>query len=380
MNGRLTQRCVPIALAIIAALVASSDVTAAFKYLAEGMTAPAFEGQDLRTGEKVDYREMLGEGDRATVVAFWATWSERSLELFEDLVEYAREEERPLLEIVAVNVEGVKLTAEQRAEVEATVAAIDPPFPVIIDEGLEIFNSYGVVAVPSTAVVDGKGILRYGPAGYSYFIRDQLVDSVATLIGEETFAPIETARQYVPENEASRYYNLARQLVLRGMHDRALENLDHASEIDPGFASVDVLRGEVFLVTGDPGSAVAAYELAVTKDELLVPAWTGLGLARVCAEEGDAAETALRKASELDPAYTPAMVGLARCRIQAGDFDEALALVQEVGQLVFADPELDFLLGEIRRGEGNQQAALEAYESALQGVFPASWDPRGSRR
>ena len=62
------------------------------------------------------------------------------------------------------------------------------------------------------------------------------------------------------------------------------------------------------------------------------------------------------------------------------EFEEALGLVSETRQLVAADPELDFLLGEIRRGQGDRDAALAAYEAALQVVYPASWDPRGSRR
>ena len=88
----------------------------------------------------------------------------------------------------------------------------------------------------------------------------------------------------------------------------------------------------------------------------------------------------MRKAIELDSSYTPAMVELARCRIRAGDPEEATALVSGVRELVHADPELDFLLGEISHSQGQVHEALLAYESALQGLYPVSWDPRVSRR
>jgi tetratricopeptide (TPR) repeat protein len=380
MMRRLVTRWLPAVVVSVAAIIATSNGTAAFKYLSEGMTAPAFEGEDLRTGEKIDLGEFLGEGDRAIVVVFWATWSERSLQLLEDLVELVREKERPGLTVLAVNVESPNIGSELRDQIAETVQSLDLPFPVILDDDLEIFAGYGVVAVPSTAVLDGTGVLRYGPAGYSYFIRDQLVDSVAILTGEKPFLETGMADQYVPVKEASRYYNLARQLVIRGMHERSLEHLDRAAEVDPGFAAVEVLRGEVHLILGDTQSALAAFELATTKDDGQVSAWAGLGIARGCSDDPEGAEQALRKAIELDPAYTPAMIELARCRIRAGDFVEALGLVSETRQLLASDPELDFLLGEIKHGQGDQQAALAAYEAALEAVYPVGWNPRGSRR
>jgi tetratricopeptide (TPR) repeat protein len=279
-----------------------------------------------------------------------------------------------------VNVEAPHIGDAEREQIAAAVDELDPPFPVIIDEGLEIFSSYGVVAVPSSAILDGKGVLRYGPAGYSYFVRDQIVDSVAILTGEKPFSEAVIAEGYEPTDEASRYYNLARQLIVRGLHERALAHLDRAAEADPGFAAVDALRGEAQLALGDPGSALLSYEAAVSKDESLVAAWAGLGIARGCADDAAGAESALRKAAELDPAYTPAMIELARCRIRAGDYEEALGLVADARGLVGGNPELDFLLGEIRRGQGDRKAALAAYAAALEAIYPVSWDPRGSRQ
>ena len=62
------------------------------------------------------------------------------------------------------------------------------------------------------------------------------------------------------------------------------------------------------------------------------------------------------------------------------DPQEAMALLLEARQLVAADPELDFLLGEILRSQGHQDKALEAYGSALELLFPVHWAPRtGSR-
>jgi predicted negative regulator of RcsB-dependent stress response/thiol-disulfide isomerase/thioredoxin len=365
---------------VVVAIILSSDVSAAFKYLAEGMTAPAFKGRDLVTGEEIDSNDYRGDSERVFVVAFWATWSERSLELIRDLAAYSRNAEFSEMDILAINVESAHLSPGEKARVEEEFAALDAPFPTIVDDGLEIFASFGVVAVPSTAVLDEKGTLMYGPAGYSYLIRDRIVDSIETWLGVREVSEFEVVEHYVPTNESSRYYNLARQLVARGMVERSVPHLDHAAEADPGFAAVEVLRGEVLMALDDNPAAITAYEKATQMDANLVSAWAGLGTARALANDDAAAELALRKAIELDSSYTPAMVELARCRIRAGDPEEATALLNGVRELVHADPELDFLMGEIRHSQGQVHEALLAYESALQALYPASWDPRVSRR
>ena len=51
------------------------------------MQAPAVEGVDVVTGEKIS-SDPSGE-EEILVVTFWATWSKRSIEILADLKEMA---------------------------------------------------------------------------------------------------------------------------------------------------------------------------------------------------------------------------------------------------------------------------------------------------
>lgn len=154
------------------------EASAAFKYLHEGMQAPHIMGQDLMAGTEIS-TEKMNEG-RVVVVVFWATWSERSIEQLQSLRDMAISYAGKPVQFVAVNVDAVEISAAIEEQIKGIVSKMQLPFPVIIDRGLKHFDEYGVIAVPSTAVLDTAGILRYGPAGYSLTTRDLIVDSRCT--------------------------------------------------------------------------------------------------------------------------------------------------------------------------------------------------------
>jgi tetratricopeptide (TPR) repeat protein len=360
-------------------LVLTSDLSAAFKYLAEGMVAPSFSGRDALTGEDIDSRDYLGVDDRILIVAFWATWSERSVELLDDLAAFARDERYARLDIVGINVESSVLSEAGRSRILEFLQERDLPFPAIIDDKLEVFAEFGVIAVPSLAFLDDQGTLLYGPGGYSNSVRDRSIDSVETWLGLREPSKFTARPIYVPNNEASRQYNLARQLVLRGMPERSLQHLDNAAGADPQFAAVEILRGDALLEMEQVEDAISAYERATALDESLVVAWAGLGGALRWSGDSAGAEAALVRAVELDSAYTPALVDLARVRLYAGDTEAAESLLTSAHALAPYDAELNFLLGEIRESQGFVRGALEAYETSLRQLFPVRWDPRRSK-
>ena len=379
MIRRSVRRWIPELTIAALAIALSTDLSAAFKYLSEGMSAPEFSGEDLRTGQELESSEFLGEPGRILLVAFWATWSERSLDLLSDLTEFARDDRYSRMDIVAVNVEGARIDDQRWSRIRAAVDELDPPFPVIVDEGLDIFYAYGVVSVPSTAILDDRGVLLYAPAGYSYSIRDRIVDSVETRLGYREESQFEAPPLYVPTPEASRQYNLARQLVQLGLPERSLEHLDEAASLDSKFGAVEVLRGEALLALDKPAEALEAYRKATELSAESVSAWAGLGRAQVVLGNDASAVSALERAIGLDSAYTPALVSLARVHLGTGDLESASSLLAEARELSPSDPELNFLLGEVRHRQGHLRDALGAYAVALEQLFPFDWDPRGDR-
>ena len=342
--------------------------SAAFKYIQEGMTPPEFKGKDLLTGEEVVWKPGTGdEGSEVVLIVFWATWSPRSMDLLRDLKEMSEEYREHEFRVIAVNVDGQKPTPMMMKEISSKSVELDLPFPIIVDEGLKTFYAYGVIAVPSIALVDGAGHLRYGPAGYSYIIRDRIVDSTEVLLGlREAGALAVLAPVYRPKPKASRYYHLGRRLASQRLYERALSNLDKSAEIDTGFSSPYSLKGQIQLSMGNWDEAERNFARSVELDSTSVAGMAGWGRSLLRQDRPDEAAAKLSAALELDDTYTPALVDLAECRTREGDLDEAWTLYEAARELNPRNPELLFHIGRFLRQKGETSSSVAVYKTAIE--------------
>ena len=314
--------------------------SAAFKYIQEGMTPPEFKGKDLLTGKVVEWRPGSGdEGSEVVLIVFWATWSPRSMDLLRDMKEMSEQYRDHEFRVIAVNVDGQKPSPIKMKEISRKSVELDLPFPIVVDEGLKIFYAYGVIAVPSIALVDGSGQLRYGPSGYSYTIRDRIVDSTEVLLGlREAGSIASLAPVYRPTSKASRYYHLGRKLASQRLYERALGNLDKAVEEDTGFSSPFNLKGQIQLTMGHWDEAERNFARAVELDSTSVAAMAGWGRSLLRLDRVDEAAAKLSDALDIDDTYVPALVDLAECRTREGNLDEAWSLYEAARDLNPRDP------------------------------------------
>lgn len=356
--------------AVFLLMIFSPSATGAFKYLREGMTAPKIVGTDLATSALISSEAWVGSN--VVVVVFWATWSERSLEELRDLSAFAADHPDMAMKIVAVNVEGQTLSAPKRSSIIQVATELQLPFPVIIDEDLALFYEFGVIAVPSTAIIDTTGILRYGPSGYSLTTHDRIIDSVKVLLGlAEPGAEIALVEGYRPNAKSSRYCNMALNQINRRQHKRALKNLDQAVAADSGFAQPHILRGEVYLTLDSLALATESFAQAVKLDSGSVAALTGLGIAYLRAGQLDSAHPMFAGALLIDDTYTPAALNLGLCLAGQGLLDAALDSVQKAHFLNQRDPLILYYLGQLQLKAGDTGLAAASYETALELLFPA---------
>jgi tetratricopeptide (TPR) repeat protein len=354
---------------LIGASVLTPPATAAFKHLAEGMDAPEVSGQDILTGADVSSSALLQEN--LVIVVFWASWSPRSLTQLRDLGEIATEYQGNPISVIAVNVDAASLSSTENERITGMVRDLNLPFPVIFDEGLKIFYRYGVIAVPSTAVIDSSGTLRYGPSSYSLTTKDRIVDSIRVFLGLVEASQVDLAPVgYRPAKRASRFFGLAVQLSEQRLYEQALSNLDSAIVIDTAFAAPHMLRGEIRIQTGHTDSAVAGYQRAIDLDSQLVQAWAGLGEAHMAAGDFELALPPLSRARAIDSTYTPALLVLGHCLTELGRTDEALDSLAMALELNVADPTVHYYIGCAQRKSGNNLLAVESFLAAGALLFP----------
>ncbi len=346
------------------------NVSAAFRYLQEGMKAPVITGRDLRTGAEISSEPQAD--DRLIVITFWATWSQRSLELLADLQSLQEQYADQPFRVIAVNVDREKITPEIRDSIDRIVDSITPLLPQVIDDGLQMFYEYGVIAVPSTAVIDSAGILRYAPSGYSLTVRDRLVDTIEVLLGLKTPTEFYAALPgYEPHPRAMRYYRLAVQLLNQRMYERAAANLVSAMAADSNFSAPHNLQGEIYLELDSLQAAIDEFRLAVERDTNSVAAWAGWGRALLRNKQPEQAYKKLAVALARSGSYTPALVDLALCLAERGDTDEAIDSLQQALELNPKDPVVHYFLGRVYRNTAPIAKTVESYRRALELLFPA---------
>ncbi len=346
-----------------------TNVTAAFKYLQEGMTAPEVTGNDITTGEKIS-SEKLVKGN-IVIITFWATWSERSIELLKDMKTFVNDHPELPLKIIAVNVNNQKISAEERKLIEDKIAELDLPFPVILDNDLSVFYEFGVIAVPSTAILDTTGVLRYAPSGYSLTTRDLIVDSVEVLLGLKKPTVITAIKEgYRPNNKSSRYFRLALQLANKRMYERALSNLELSQEADSMFSAPHNLRGQIFLKMDSASAAIKEFETAVELDSSSIAAMAGLGRALYKSGQIDAAHEKLIELHAKDDTYTPALLDLALCMVEKENYSDAIDSLHKAVELNPRDPNTHYYMGRVYQKSNQISKAAESYKIALELLYP----------
>lgn len=210
--------------------------------------------REVMVGDKLPARSLLTyEGtslempakDGITVLLFWAIWSPRSepsLNLWKKFgIDYAA---HPLT-IITINSEHENLSASERAEINEFVKENVIDLPVVIDDGLALFNEFAVKSLPTVFFMNSDGVLLHRYASFPTSAPLDLEEELEIHLGlreRETDEEKEGRGKldYQPKNNALLHYNLGVQLQKKGFTDKARIRYIKALQLDPEYA--DPLR------------------------------------------------------------------------------------------------------------------------------------------
>jgi peroxiredoxin len=140
-------------LVFAAALLAAG---AALANVQKGQRAPEFSLPSLK-GSTVTLSSMKG---KVVLIDFWAQWCEPCKKELPELDKLSKQYAGKGVVIVAVNID------KQRENAERMVKQLGVSLPVLLDPAGSVAGTYDLPKMPTSFVVDKKGIVRFVNEGF----------------------------------------------------------------------------------------------------------------------------------------------------------------------------------------------------------------------
>jgi tetratricopeptide (TPR) repeat protein len=161
-------------------------------------------------------------------------------------------------------------------------------------------------------------------------------------------------------------------LSQKGDHRNAIHHLRLANELEPNSATALNDLGLAFIAAGQPDSALATFDRAISIHPGSAPLHLNRANALVAAGRTAEVETELHRALELDSLLLSARVLLADRLKLRGQYDSAIVLLEEVASSQPSAANSN-RLGSLFMASGDSGRAARSYESALR--FDSTYVP-----
>ena len=305
---------------------------------------------------------------RLTVLVFWATWSRFSKAELAHLSARYKSWAGSGVSVIAVNVEAHRVAKAERERVRAWLSKSPLPFPVAVDDGLHAFNAYGVVAVPTTLIIDANRMIVMRLPGYPVASDERIARFIHQRLNAETQdrtqSPI--VRHAASYKRAVRHLHLGRQLVKRQEVELAEYTLRLAIKEDPGLLDAHLALARLL----DSQGKKAPSEEALREAQKKFPTSARLLLYRAQrahdAEKHKTAEELLGAALKENPALPGALTLRGRIALAERDPARALSAFEAAMQINPFDFEPVLAAARLYEKRGDKQRSLTLYERAYE--------------
>jgi len=346
-----------------------TPAAATLQQLQVGMAVPDFTLK-LISGEPKSFAEIKGQ--KMTVIAFWSTWDKKSEKALARLQKLHLKYRDQGLAVVAVNADGQNIPDAGMELIKAKIGRLGITFPVFIDHGLTYFHDVGVIALPTTLILDADRTITYELSGYPLVGSEEMMDYIsATLEGKPQGAAIAAKKGYQPNKQALRMFNMGRNSLKSGrMADSAEMWFKKALEADTKFVLPHISLGKFYLQRGEKTLAAAQFKEALAKEPTHVIALCESALLLFNDGKFDEGQTLLAQALKTDEYYTPCYYYAGFAYGKQGKLDDAARMFEEAEKLNPLDYNINVYKGRAFEEQKNLPKAAEAYRKAMETILP----------
>ncbi len=195
-------------------------------------------------GNKINSEKIFSS--KLTVLIFWSSWEIDSIHLLVKWQKYFERFNEKGLNIVGICCEQQKITDDQKKNILELIQNKKISFPILLDEGLSVFNLYHVIALPTTFLIDRSKWITMTLFGLPLVETEQMFKTIS-----DTFEPekkkLEVVHRDNVSSEASRYFNYANTEFKRGKIEIAKKYAEKAKQVDSSFTEPLLLLTQISL-------------------------------------------------------------------------------------------------------------------------------------
>jgi peroxiredoxin len=237
-----------------------------------------------------------------SIVVFFATWNPKSVPALTELQKLSDKYEKNNVAVLAINAENERTDPGFKTALEKFLADNKITITVVIDEGLTVYRSWEIKALPTTYVLNKDlkvlSSLAGAPTSYGDTIEEMIKTDLGLKAKDEGAAGAEHKRYRPADKAITLQYGMVEKKAERGRVSQALGELEEVIKKDDKFADAHALRGVLLLSEKKSGE-----------------------------EQKKAAKEAFDKAALLDPTLPLALIGQANFLAEGGDLKKAVELL-----------------------------------------------------
>jgi Flp pilus assembly protein TadD len=226
-------------------------------------------------------------------------------------------------------------------------------------------GSYQLTLIGGSVASADLGTIEVTSSGINEFdVRVEGPNDAGRNVGGYGNAFVSTSDLGVP-SRARKEFDKASELISKRELDQAIQKLNKAISIYPGYAGAYNNLGVVYAWRGDQVRERESLETAIRLNDHFALAYLNLGRLNVASGDFPAAETVLDKASTFDPTDPMALILLSWAEFQQGHFDEAIATCRKAHLLGKAHAFAHRVAARAFEQQRNRAGAVAELESYL---------------
>jgi peroxiredoxin/Tfp pilus assembly protein PilF len=351
------------AFASILGVLSFAPAAATLQALQPGMEAPDFSLKTIR-GDVRSFADLKGE--KLTLLVFWSTWSPKSEKILTRMQKLYEKYKGQGLSIIGVNADEQQISNQTMADIQSLSEKLKIGFPILVDQGLTAFHEYGVIALPTTVIMDKERVIAYELSGYPLVGSEAMVDFVTSTIEGKKAPTVEEKTRYRPNKNALRFYNMGKATLKSKRMAESETWFKKAIEADAAFVLPHLSLGKMYLQQGDAARAQGEFREALAREPENPIALCELGM--ILVNEGKRKEGAalFETARKVEESYAPCYYYAGYAYGKEGSLEVALKMFDEAKKVNPFDYRNFVYQGKVFEERKDLKRAFEAYKKTLE--------------